>query len=987
MLEQITARGLAETPEQLLRRVFHGLLDERLAADAHFRDASLNAVIGVGNLACKAPVVMELLKNSAVAEFLVHLPGGSALLLADGAGGARLFTSSGEILEAELPASVAAAVSAVVKDSARWAGEVNELGEHVVDLRTPPPGPHFNVNLLMGNRVGFPHALQTTPKSVVDRLGRGAFRSHAATQVLATRWDMRQEENGFPANRQFYLVEGGKKLFYSAEPGAANIVSATCTHSQNHTVIRYETNCGLSIERTIFILPHEAGMPLATEVQRVHVENRGAGARSLRIVYTGMFGTNADHAVFEDVLYSNVIMQSRILRDSQGHMVAVSPDYYPEYCKKDVRFHSMLVRSDGAVAYPTEFCMNCTEFLGNGTLENPESLPRLSNSFYRKGPGFFALAAPIELAAGSAAVVDNFTGLVSSRTNPAFDDTTTEREIEALVQKYRAQGQVEQALQAVKDFGQAFCGYLQVESSDGQFDAYVNRNLPFQVLYQTFVSRSFCQTQKGQREIGFREIQDIFASMQYLVGMGMAGFVKDLLKEWCAKVFEFGFAYHNFFWVGKEPGVWSDDGLWFIQAASRYIGITGDMGFLDEQCEIAGINPAKTRTVFETMLAILRYSGEISVGKHCIPLLDRADWNDCLSLDNDYADGIVKEKLYRQQLEKGGKFGDRLESNWSESVMNGFLLKLAIDQTAEMAAGKGDETTKARLEALSQKLYDSLQQNAWKGDFFARVLLNRYPGGEYTYLGAAGDGLSGDPAIGGAYFLNSFNWAVLCGAATEPQIATMLDTMEATLKTPYGLKLMSPADLERISSNTATGHYFPGDRENGAVFKHASMMAAAAMVKAAKEVTDQALAERLCSLAWWMIDLVLPYRTMEHPYETAGNPRFCTQYNNSQTGENIGPMLSGTATWLNLTLLSAWGLEADTEGFAPDPVLRPEQTDVTLHVNMGRAQCRISITKPVGFRRVKDGNVTILLDGKPLSGCRVPLYTDGKLHEVEIHFQ
>ena len=61
--------------------------------------------------------------------------------------------------------------------------------------------------------MGYGNPLQTTPKSVVDGLGRGSFRAHSATQVLATRWDMLQEENGFPANRQFYILEDGQQIF------------------------------------------------------------------------------------------------------------------------------------------------------------------------------------------------------------------------------------------------------------------------------------------------------------------------------------------------------------------------------------------------------------------------------------------------------------------------------------------------------------------------------------------------------------------------------------------------------------------------------------------------------------------------------------------------------------------------------------------------------------------------------------------------------
>jgi len=114
---------------------------------------------------------------------------------------------------------------------------------------------------------------------VVDRFGRGSFRSHAATQVLATRFDMRQEENGFPANRQFYLYEDGKQIFYSALIDD-NIVEATCKHSCNRTVIKYKTACNLEITRTIFLVPHKKGFPLATELQRIEIKNASDKARN-----------------------------------------------------------------------------------------------------------------------------------------------------------------------------------------------------------------------------------------------------------------------------------------------------------------------------------------------------------------------------------------------------------------------------------------------------------------------------------------------------------------------------------------------------------------------------------------------------------------------------------------------------------------------------------------------------------------------------------
>ena len=555
-----------------------------------------------------------------------------------------------------------------------------------------------------------------------------------------------------------------------------------------------------------------------------------------------------------------------------------------------------------------------------------------------------------------------------------------------MLDKFDDQENLELAIEENSSFYNKYASFLEVHTRDDAFNAYFNRNLPFQVLYQTFVSRSFCQTQKGYREIGFREIQDIYSSMYYFTAMGKSEFVKELLKEWCSKVFEFGYAYHNFFWVGKEAGKWSDDALWFIQAVYRYVNLTGDIGFMKEETSVAGTSPVMMRPIFKTIQAIIHYSAIVSVGKHGLPLLDNADWNDCLKIDGNSIDGILKERKYREQIASSGKKEAPFESDYSESVMNAFLLKVAIDEYAALAEKQGDADSAADMKTLSGKIQEKIQKYAWKEDFFARVLLNRYKNGEFEYIGAKGDKMALEPNLDGSYFINSYSWAILADSATESQIETMTDTLEKTLKTPFGMRLMTLTALNKVSNETASGHYFPGDRENGAVFKHASMMMTASMFKAAKEVKNKALAERLTNLAYWMIDLVLPYKTMENPYHLAGNPRICTQYINSETGENIGPLLSGTATWLNLSMLSAFGVEYTASGIEIDPILRTGETEVSYRLNPGKAVYKVVIRKPAGFCRISGGNYTLTLDGKKLEKNIIPLLFDGKEHSVELVF-
>ena len=985
MIKEFVSRKVSVTPADLARKLFPAQVSENDVIDAVFSDSSYEGVIAVSDLKFRAPAVLEILKNREAAGGISQLAeeGCSVLIRLESDGICVYKSMGGEVSKVGLTDGLKKSLFETLKNADRWAGYLNEDGEHVIDLLSPAPGPHFYVNLLLGNRVGFPSALQTTPKSVVDRFGGGSFRSHAASQVLATRWDMRQEENGFPANRQFYLTEDGQKIFYSAEPTHPNIAEAKCIHSRNHTRIIYKTKCGLEIRRLIFILPQYKGLPLATEAQRIEIVNNSGRERKLRLVYTGMFGNFNPMGQWEDVLYTNIIMQGRVLKNEDGSIMAIGPDYYPPYTHSDQRFHVMMVRGKDSVSYPTEFCTNYNEFVGVGSLQDPQGLLKLSNNLSRKGPGFFALAATVCVGAGETRAIDNFTGMVSDKTNPDYSyHESYVSEIKALCDTFAAPGALEQAFEKNMKFLDEYSSFIQLRSSNEKLNTYFNRNLPFQVLYQTFVSRSFGQTQKGYREIGFREIQDIFASMYYFVAMGLADFVKQLLKEWCSMVFELGYAYHNFFWVGKEPGKWSDDALWFIQAVHRYISLTGDIGFLDETVSIAGAN-GKKRPVYETIKAIINYSLRISIGKHGLPLIDRADWNDTLQVDPDFIDGTTKEKLYKEQIEKSGNPDEPFKSDFSESVMNAFLLKLALDEAAILAGDKGDARSKAKFENASRELSDRIQAHAWKEDYFARVLINRYPDGKYTYLGAKGDSFSIDPNIDGVYFLNSFSWSVLSDTATDEQISAMLDVVDRTLKTPYGFKLVSPSDLGPITNISATDHYFPGDRENGGVFKHACMMATSAMFKAAKKVKDPALAQRLAEEAWWMVDITAPYRTMENPFEICGNPRFCTQYNNSDTGENIGPMLSGTSTWLILTLMSAFGVEYTSRGILFDPILRPDEEELRYTLNTGRARYNVTITKGKGFKRISDAS-EVCFDGRKLSSNLIPVMTDGNEHTVVI---
>lgn len=936
------------------------------ALDAEFFSGDRKAALGFAGLPYEAPLCARLMNRPVVAAYLARFSG-SQLLWLDEVSKVCHITEAGE---QAVPEDVAAEVLAVYRRVMSSPGTLNGKGELLLDLKAYPVGPHYPVNLLLGNRAGYPYPLCTTPKSVLDALGRGSFRGTGGTQVLATRCTLQLEENGEPANRQFYLVEDGRQIFYSASV-EENVASAHCLHSQNRTIITYETACGLTIRRTIFLLPQEPGMPNAVEAQRVEVENRSGRDRRLSIVMTGVFGVGAPLNIANDVVCVNVVHESAVCYDGDTP-AALTVHFKPAGEQSAQRFAALLCRGE----YLDSFCTSLSDFVGCGTLEHPELIAHLPNRYSRKNAPFFALEKTFNIGAGEAVAVDEFVGMLEEDAKAA---DSLDMALHNLLEKYRDPDALRLTFQSVVDFWNRYPAYLQPETGDVQFNAYVGHNLPFQVLYQTYVSRAFAWTQKSYRETGFREIQDIYASMYYLSAMGENDLIKELLSNWIRSVFRMGYAYHDFTFRGKEPGDCSDDQLWLVQAVYRYVKLTGDTGFLLEEYPIAG-EDAK-RPLWETLMAILTYSGNISVGIHGLPLLDKADWNDTLRLDKEVMKGPEKERRYWEQLEKKNqKYGVPFENTLCESVMNACLLRIAADEVTEMAAMIGKAADGKTAAALSWRVYSSMQENAWKGDFFARCLIN--DGRPYTYLGAGGDGLSLDPDIDGSYYLNSYSWSILAGVASEKQIGTMLDKVEQYLKTDAGLKLCTLVAYEKLGVNTATAIYFPGDRENGGVFKHAAMMATVASLKAAKTVKDEALAKRLAELAYFMIDRTLPYTAMDDPFRLKGNPRFCTQYNNSETGENIGPMLSGTASWLTLAVYELLGLGEKAEAIPAAPVLRPGEMVTGYTLRWADTLLKVQIESDGTRFRAGEGT-TYLLDDVPVSGA-TPRPMDGGTHRLII---
>ncbi|MBN1268905.1 MAG: glycosyl transferase [Kiritimatiellae bacterium] len=954
--------------------------------DALCLDAGGQRLLGWAGLTPWRPIVRAALNHPRLRSALLDAVGnaGHGLLRREPDGIRLYLKTAGHPETVDLADDTVLLLAELLDRSGAWPGDLTQDGDHVFDPRTPAPGTHFRANLLIGDRAGFENPLLTTPKAVVTEWGGGSSRSHSDKQILATRWDVVPEENGFPANRQFYLVENSRQIFFSGAPQPGGSVSTR--HAANRTVITHDTACGFRLTRTIFVVPASDSVPCALEAQLIEIENRGLKPRHLDIVAVGMLGFPHPGALTVDVIYSCITVEPRILRLPASGALAVAPHYTPGWSADDQPF-SLTLAYDGAgrAIYPSGYSLDYRRFIGNGSLLQPENLACLDNECPRKGPAFFATRCPVAVPAGGRAECHTFNGLMSRRDDGApVTDEALAGQVERLVELAADPGWARGMLASVTDFQVRYRSAVQVRTPRGELNRLLNVHLPFQIRYQTYASRSFGLTQKGFRQIGFREIQDLFAAMPFELAAGREGHLCDLLGSWVSHVHRFGYADHQFYSTGVEPGRYSDDALWLFQAVGRFADLTGKFGILDGEWPVAGEEGSR-RSLYETLKAAFCYSSRISIGRNGLPLLDHADWNDTLNLDGEGIHGPQKEALYRRQIAEGlVKEGEPLQSDLSESVMNGFLLELARQYLVRFAQWKGDRETVSCEEDFGHVLRARLQA-AWRGDFFARAFINRPNKHGITCLGGAGDGLSDDPGLPGTYFLNSFSWAVLSGVASDEQVAVMLEKLENVLMTPVGLRISSPVRFRLLMPHDGSGAYAYGDRENGGVFKHANMMAAAALVKAAREVRDRGLAARAAGLAGRILELAAPYATLKDPFVLAGNPRFCTQYTNPATGEHIGPLLSGTAPWMWLAWLEMLGIRFGEGRVMVDPVLPAEWESVAIDLNHPAGRYQIALRKPRGFLRARDGAPRIRVDGRPGDGV-LPAFTDGAVHMVDVHF-
>lgn len=586
-------------------------------------------------------------------------------------------------------------------------------------------------------------------------------------------------------------------------------------------------------------------------------------------------------------------------------------------------------------------------FLGDneyGTYADPLSLKQTELSNYQalRGDNVGALLLPLGTLAPGAS--SRFRVLLTQQ-----DGTSAESLARAkvAVARFETDAQTDAALLGMRRYWDDYLGKLQVKTPSAALDSMVNIHNPRQCFMTKNWSRdlSLYQLGFGGRGIGFRD------SSQDVMGVvsSMPGEAKELLEKLLSVQKADGSAMHQFYAStmvanegdsrehGDRPSYYGDDQLWIVLAICAYLKETGDLAFLQQVLPFYDktLEPHERErgTVLEHLKRAVEFTRK-DVGAHGLPLLGFADWNDTVNLKQG-AESLFVANLY-------GK---------------------ALLELIELCAELGDDAQAQRYKRDYEQMKARVNEHAWDGEWYVR------------YFDHDGSVIGTHKNAQGKIWTNGQSWPVISGFATPERAHKALESVQRHLNTKNGIKLSAPGYDGYDPTKGGVTTYPPGAKENGGIFLHSNPWVM---------IAETLMGNGDRAFQYYMqINPAAKNEVMEEyelePYVYAQN---ILGDEHAQFGLGRNSWLSGTASWCyQAATKHILGVRPGYRGLEIDPCIPKAWDGFEVTRVLRGTTYKVKVKNP---HHVSKGVRTLLVDGKAISGHVVPLFNDGKTHEVEV---
>ncbi|MBE6841287.1 MAG: N,N'-diacetylchitobiose phosphorylase [Ruminococcus sp.] len=540
----------------------------------------------------------------------------------------------------------------------------------------------------------------------------------------------------------------------------------TCIHGTAYTVIKSE------YEKTASEVTYYVPLGKTYEVWNTKITNNDTKPKNLSVFGFIEF-TNEDNYEQDQVNLQYTLFISRT--ELMGNKII---QHINENEKKDETGSNHKERFFGMVgADVTAGCGNLDKFIGSyRTYSNPIAVEngKCDNSMNYNSNSCGALQSDITLAPGESVTLTYILGQKNAV------------EADEILNSYKDSTTADKEVAQLKEYWHSKLSNFQVDTPSEEFNNMINVWNSYQCFITFIWSRAasliYCGLRNGY---GYRDtVQDI----QGIIHLDPELAAEKIRFMISAQVDNGGGLPlvkfdHN---AGHEdtpdqpsyvkatghPSYRADDALWLFPTIEKYIGESGNIGFLDEVIVYAN---GGEDTVYDHLKRAIKFSME-RLGANKMPAGLHADWNDCLRL--------------------GAK---------GESTFVAFQLYYAINVLRKYAEGKNDTDYIKYLDEIKADLSASLDK-CWDEDRYIRGI--RENG---VIVGA-----KKDPEAN--MWLNPQSWGVISGFSSEERAEKSMQSVYDILNTPYGIKLLEPPYVDHHFDGALMHIFNPDTKENGGIF-------------------------------------------------------------------------------------------------------------------------------------------------------------------------
>ena len=522
-----------------------------------------------------------------------------------------------------------------------------------------------------------------------------------------------------------------------------------------------------------------------------------------------------------------------------------------------------------------------------------------------------------------------------------------------ILAKYQTDAQVEQALSALAAYWEDLLSKYHVTSSNEKVDRMVNIWNQYQCMVTFNMSRSASYYESGiGRGMGFRDsCQDLLGFVHLIPERA-----RERILDIAATQFIDGSAYHQYQPLTKKGNSdigsgFNDDPLWLIAGTDAYIRETGDFSILDEAVPFDN-----DVSLAAPLMEHLHRSFDYIVnhkGPHGLPLIGRADWNDCLNLNCFSA----------HPGESFQTFGPS-EGPVAESVFIAAMFVKYGNAYAKLCRLTGNTSEATRAEKEVAKIYDAILKDGWDGKWFLRA------------YDAHGQKVGSHECEEGQIYIETQGFCPLAGVGVKEGLAKeALDSVKERLDTKYGIVLLQPAytryhlELGEITS------YPPGYKENAGIFCHNNPWVSISETVIGRGDRAFEIYQKTCPA--YVEEFSEIHRTEPYVYSQMIAGRDAVFF-----GEAKNSWLTGTAAWTFVNISQhILGLLPTHEGLSVNPCIPHDFGDFELTRKFREGTYHIQVRNP---KQVEKGVVSLRVDGQEFAGNVIPYVRGKKEYQVEV---